>query len=272
MLWQILAGLLVGQSLVLSLLTQSVDDVMFLILVWAGAFIVLQTPFPWCPPRPTLLGLATGFALVIWVLWRSHLIFSLEAGSSVLPLIAAFGLALMALPLKAFKPVLPSLTVLGLFPLMRVLTVSLPAQNLTEVNAQLVKVILLLGALPVQQEANSVTIPGGGVKILAACTGLSTLLQMLLVAIIFAMAFPMRHRWQNILMAAVALALGLLVNSFRLVLLTLITASEVNNKKWWFELFHTGWPSLLFPGIAMLLFVQLYLMWMEHQVAQLEGS
>jgi exosortase/archaeosortase family protein len=86
------------------------------------------------------------------------------------------------------------------------------------------------------------------------------------------MAFPMRHRWQNILMAAVALALGLLVNSFRLVLLTLITASEVSNKKWWFELFHTGWPSLLFPGIAMLLFVQLYLMWMEHQVAQLEGS
>ena len=73
-------------------------------------------------------------------------------------------------------------------------------------------------------------------------------------------------------MGASYLALGLLVNSFRLVLLTLITASEVNNKKWWFELFHTGWPSLLFPGIAMLLFVQLYLMWMEHQVAQLEGS
>ena len=271
-LWQTLACLVMTQTLVLNVLTQSTDDWMFLILAWSGAFLVLEHPYPWQAPHPTLFGLWTGFALVVVVLWRSHLIFSLEAIASFLPPIAGLGLVLMAVPLRRIKPFLPSLAILALLPVMRVLMVRLPVQPLTVVNAQLVKAILLIGGLPVQQETNLVTLPGGGVRILEACTGLPTLLQMLLVAIIFAMAFPMLHRWQNGVMVVVSQLFGLLVNSFRLVLLTVITASDFPGKRWWFDQFHTGIPSLLFPGIAMLLFVQVYLIWMEIQVAQLENQ
>ncbi|MEB3335428.1 MAG: archaeosortase/exosortase family protein [Cyanobacteriota bacterium] len=243
---------------------------MFLVLVWAGAYLVLEEPFPWRPPHPSRFGAWLGFSLVLWVLWRSHLIFSLEAGASFLPFIVGVALTLMAVPLRGFKSFFPSLFVLALLPVTRGLLAILPMKNLIMVNAQLVKILLVIGGIPVRQSADTVTIPGGSIQILEACTGMSTLLQLLLVAIIFALAFPMRFRWQNVSMAFVALAFGLLVNGFRLVLLTLIVANGGPGKQWWFELFHTGWPSLLFPGIAMLLFLQVYILWMERQVAQLE--
>jgi exosortase/archaeosortase family protein len=270
MLWQVLAGLLVVQSLVLSGLTQTPEDVMFLVLVWAGAYLVFEEPFPWHSPHPSRFGVWLGFSLVLWVLWRSHLIFSLEAGASLLPLLVGIALTLLAVPPRGFQAFLPSLLILALLPVMRALLAVVPLQNLIKVNAQLVKFLLVIGGIPVRQTADTVTIPGGSIQILEACTGMSTLLQLLLVAIIFALAFPMRFRWQNLLMALVAMAFGLLVNGIRLVVLTLIVANGGPNKQWWFELFHTGWPSLLFPGIAMVLFLQVYIAWMERQVAQLE--
>lgn len=270
MLWQVLAGLLVTQSLVLSGFTQTPEDVLFLVLVWAGAYLVLQEPFPWIPPHPSRFGVWLGFALILWVLWRSYLIFSLEAGASFLPLVVGIGLTLMAAPPRGFHLFLPSLFILALLPVMRALLAVLPLQNLVKVNAQLVQILLIIGGIPVRQSADTVTIPGGSIQILEACTGMGTLLQLLLVVIIFAIAFPMRFRWQNLLMALVATAFGLLLNGIRLVLLILIVANGGANKQWWFELFHTGWPSLLFPAIAMILFLQVYIMWMERQVAQLE--
>jgi 4-hydroxybenzoate polyprenyltransferase len=42
------------------------------------------------------------------------------------------------------------------------------------------------------------------------------------VAVIFALAFPMRHRWHNSLMIVVAPLIGLVVNGMRITLLALL--------------------------------------------------
>jgi hypothetical protein len=73
-------------------------------------------------------------------------------------------------------------------------------------------------------------------------------------------------------MCGAAIWLALVINIVRIGMLLCIQASSLANRQFWFELFHTGWPSLLFPGFAAYLFVCLYVFWMEHQVAQLEES
>jgi exosortase/archaeosortase family protein len=114
-----------------------------------------------------------------------------------------------------------------------------------------------------------VKLQGGGVIVSGACAGLSILLQLLLVAVIFALAFPMRHRWQNGLMIVMAPLLGIVVNGMRITLLALFVTSSLPNKMWWFEFFHEQWGSLLFSGVGMQLFVWLYVYWMSRQVAAL---
>jgi exosortase/archaeosortase family protein len=274
MLWQILAALLALQSIALSFITQyqSLDDVLIVVLIWFGAFMVQAESLPWRPPRPSRFSLWLGFTLVLSVLWRSHLIVSMEAVASLLPLIAGLGLALMAAPVRRLKAFLPALTVLALLPLVRVLLALIPQRELSFLNAQIVHVILLLGALPVQIDGFRLILPGGGIEILEGCNGSTTLLQLFLVAVIFAMAFPMRFLWQNLVMVIVAPLFGLLVNACRIVILALINASDAANKSWWFEQVHSGWLSMVFPAIAMLLLVQVYLIWMEHQVSRLEGE
>ncbi len=54
--------------------------------------------------------------------------------------------------------------------------------------------------------------------------------------------------------------------------LAIINSSQYPSKEWWFELFHNGWPAWIFPGIAGFLFVNLYTLWLERQVALLEGE
>jgi exosortase/archaeosortase family protein len=102
-----------------------------------------------------------------------------------------------------------------------------------------------------------------------SCAGLNILLQLLLVAVIFAMAFPMRHRWQNSLMIVLAPLIGMVANGMRISLLALFTTSSLPNKQWWFDFFHDHWGALLFSGLGMQLFVWLYLYWMARQVAAL---
>jgi exosortase/archaeosortase family protein len=237
-----------------------------------GAVLVGERSFPGRQLRPNALGLILGSALLMWVLFRSHLISTWNAGASLLPLLSGISLALMAVPVQGLGPYIPSLFVLALSPLMRALMVLGSAPLFIYINAKITEFFLILAGLPVFQEGDQVLLPGGGVAIGGPCTGIDTILQLLIIAIVFAIAFPMRYRWQNIVMGFCAVAFGLMLNGARLALLALITASSIPSKTWWFDLFHTGFPSLLFPGIGALFFMQMYTQWIEHQVAQHERT
>jgi exosortase/archaeosortase family protein len=97
-------------------------------------------------------------------------------------------------------------------------------------------------------------------------------MQLIMVGVIFALAFPMRHRWQNGVMLLVAPLLAVIANGFRIALLAGITASAMPNKDWWFEFFHKSDGSLVFSGIGMLVFIWLYDLWMGWQITRLEQT
>jgi exosortase/archaeosortase family protein len=268
-LWGLLAAIFGLYFLLLSLLTQPPDEMLNLVLVLGGALLVLHHPPAGWQPRPGRIGRWVGVALLVVVLLRGQRMISFDFISSLLPLLAGMGLALLAAPLSQLGSFLPSLAVLALLPMFRAVGWLTPVGPLSVVTAWITQQILTIGGTTAEQVGTLVKLQGGGVIVSGACAGLSILLQLLLVAVIFAMAFPMRHRWQNVLMLLGAALIGMGSNGMRITVLALLSTSNLANKQWWFDFFHDHWGSLLFSGLGMQLFVWLYVYWMARQVAAL---
>ena len=265
----VLAGVLASHLSLLSLLTQPPDEAINTVLVLGGAVLVHpDLPQGW-QPRPGRGGRWLGLALLVAVLWRSQRMVGFDFVSSLLPLLAGLGLALLALPWREVWRVRRPLAVLAFLPLMRALGWLIPLGPLSLATAWISQQLLTISGLESLRFGSTLRLPGGGVTVAGPCAGLNMLLQLAVVAVIFAIAFPMRHRWQNALMILVAPLLAMLINAIRIVLLALINVSDLPHKLWWFDFFHWHWGSLLFAGIAMQLFVWLYVYWLARQVAAL---
>jgi exosortase/archaeosortase family protein len=274
-LWLLLACLLVAQSLLLSLLAEDPNQFVSLALAWYGAFLVCKEPLPMASRdmRPTRFGASLGCLLLLLVQWRVHLIAGDDLSIYLLPLISLLGLLFVACPCRALRPFLPSILILALLPVLQVLNFSSAFVNLLiQISAGILRVALLLLGLPVRGDGPVLTLYRGGVEIWHGCSGVESLKQLLLISIVFAIAFPMLRSWHSMVMCGTAISLAVIVNVVRIALLLFIDGSAIEGRKYWFELFHTGWPSLLFPGLATYLFVCIYVLWMERQVAQFEDS
>ena len=268
-LWGLLAAIFALFLLQLSLLTKWPDVALNMVLVMGGAVLVLNSPPAGWQPRPGRIGRWVGVALLVVMLWFGQRLMSSDFISSLLPLLAGIALALLAAPASKLRPFLKSFCVLALLPVVSAVSTLTPLGPLSVATAWLAKQMLSICGYTAVQLGTLVKLQGGGVNVGGACAGLGMLLQLLLVAVIFAMAFPMRHRWQNGLLIVVAPLLGMVVNGMRITLLALFVTSSVPNRMWWFEFFHEHWGSLLFSGVGMQLFVWLYVYWMARQVAAL---
>ena len=268
-LWIGLARLLALHHLVFSFLTQGTGEAVNALLVWGGVLVIVADQAPGWRPRPGPIGLAAGAALVLAVLWRSQQITNHDVAATLLPLLAGLALALLAAPLRRLASFGPVLLILALPALMRVLEELTPIEKLSLLTARITQLLLLLCNQPAVVSGNVVRLPQGAVQIGGPCSGIGMVTQLIMVAVIFALAFPMRHRWQNAVMLLVAPLLAVIANAFRIAVLAAITASRFAGKDWWFEFFHQYEGSLLFSGIGVLLFIWLYDLWMEWQLNRL---
>ena len=268
-LWVLLAAIFALYLLQLSLLTQLPDVALNLLLVMGGAVLVFNEPPAGWQPRPGRIGRWVGLALLVTMLWFGQRLMRSDVISSLLPLLAGMAIALLAAPASKLRPFLKSFSVLALLPVVRAVESLTPLGHLSVVTAWSTKQMLSLCGYSAMQFGTLVKLKGGGVIVGGPCAGLGILLQLLLVAVIFSMAFPMRHRWQNGLMIVVAPLLGIVVNGMRITLLALFITSSLPNRQWWFDFFHDHWGSLVFSGLGMQLFVWLYVYWMARQVAAL---
>ena len=268
-LWGLLAALFALYLLLLSLLNQPPDEMLNLVLVMGGALLVLHAPPAGWQPRPGRIGRSVGVTLLVAMLWLGQRLMNSDFISSLLPLLAGIALALLAAPGSKLRLFLPSFSVLALLPVVRAVGSLTPLGPLSVATAWLTQQILTLSGYAAEHYGNSVGLKSGGVTVNGACAGLDILLQLLLVAMIFALAFPMRHRWQNGLMIVVAPLIGMAANGMRITLLALLITSSLPNRQWWFVFFHDHWGALIFSGLGMQLFVWLYVYWMARQVAAL---
>ena len=270
--WILLACLLALHHLILSFLTLDVGEALNALLIWGGALVILANQPPGWRPRPAPIGLVAGASLVVAVLWRSQQITNIDGASRLLPLLAGLALALLAAPLRRIASYGPFLLILALPLLMRGLSPLISTEKLSLLTARITQALLLFCDLPAEVQGNVVRLPEGAVQIAGPCSGSDMVMQLIMVAVIFALAFPMRHRWQNGVMFLVAPWLAVIANGFRIALLAAITASAMPSKDWWFEFFHESEGAQVFSGIAMLVFIWLYDLWMGWQISRLEQT
>lgn len=158
-LWLTLAALTAVGHIAMVSVTQEKTLALMTLLIWGGALLCLEDQFPALVPAPSAFGL--GALVLAFGLQRTSAVLHLDFAASVLPLWLGLGLALLCLPLRQLRRWGPSLLVLALLPL-------------------------------------SLLLNGGGVSVAGPCSGIELIAQLLVIAVVFVLAFPLpvrRSRW-----------------------------------------------------------------------------
>lgn len=268
-LWLTLAGAVAIQNCAVFQSSQSEHTTVFAVLVWGGALICMEDQLEELEPRPLLWGLILGTFLLLWSLARSAVVLHWDGILFALAPIGGFSLALMAekpSQLGRFRdPLLCLLLLPGFALLMRVL----PEAPISLLTARLSGLWLNILGLEVVVNERSVLLPGGGVKVLGPCNGVDLMAQILCVGVIFLLAFPIRSWASRFQLMLLAPAIGLICNTFRIALLASFAGNGQGKGSWWFDFFHDSTGSLVFSGVAVLVFGMVYMHLLERELPPL---
>jgi len=115
----------------------------------------------------------------------------------------------------------------------------------------------------------SVLMPNGGVEVLPACNGVDMIAQVICIAVIFQLAFPLRSVLSRILVFSLAPLIGFASNTIRIAILALCVANGNGKGSRIFSFFHDDIGSLIFSGIAVFVFGILYMRLLERELPPL---
>lgn len=270
-LWLGLATAVVSAHIAMVSLTQNSPSLTLMaVLIWGGALICIEDQIPGMTLHPSRLGLILGSGLILASLSRTASILHLDSAALVLPVVMAIGLALLWKPLRQLWQIRDALIVLLLLPASYVLCYLLPELKLSLLTARITQVMLLLTGFDVQVDGRQVLLPGGGVSVGSACAGMEMIAQLIAIAVVFVLAFPMPKRRDRILMLLIAPIIAIAGNACRIALLALINSSSLANKLWWFNFFHEQDGSFVFAAITVSVFGWIYIAVLNHQLNLLE--
>lgn len=275
-LWLAIAAVVAWQNLWMIHTTQTQPSlVLYVLLLWFGALICLEDRLDHLRPRPSGLSLISGTLLLLACLWRSSQIASPQAVVAFLTPMEGLALVLLCVSFVRIGTFWQPLLILFSLPFYRLLTQANPLNLRLEgwispfTAATATNLLNILG-LEAVHSGRLVQTPTGGVQVLNACSGLDQLAQVLGVALIFCLAFPLRRAWHLAAVWVAALSLPILINAVRIAILAQIVSiegSSANSNRFWFNFFHDSYGSLLFSGISMALFGAVYLWVIERELA-----
>lgn len=198
-------------------------------------------------PLPTVLGVL----LLAFILLRTA--FSGDSTSSawVIPLIATLGIGLMASGFKGLKQYWKELLIFGLLAIYPFLKLLLEIVDLSEITAKTANAMLWYLGFNVQRQGVFLILPTSRVEVYGACSGLQSILQMLAIAVLFLLMFPIRSHVKKALCVVVAVLIGFLVNAMRVALMVIL--NNAGNKSA-FGYWHEGNGSLIFSAISVVIF------------------
>lgn len=194
---------------------------------------------------------AIGGGLLLGLLFVSS---SLPMSGSFLrgfPFVVVLGLGLLASGSRRLHQYWRELLVFGLLTLNPLLKFLLELINLPKLTAQAATFMLWYSGFDVHREALSLLLPTGRVDVYGPCSGIHNMLQMLSIAVLFVMMFPLRSLMQRLLCVAIAVFIGFIVNAARVALMAVLVAYSQKSA---FEYWHVGNGSLVFSAIAVGLF------------------
>ena len=174
--------------------------------------------------------------------------FPLNKFPYISPFISGVGLSLIASGVKGLKQYWQELLLL-FFPGAAYVTL-LFLIDLPAITAKFAAFVLWYLGFKVYRQGVNITLPTGWVEVNQGCSGLETILQLWVLAVLFLVMFPITGP-KKFLVPIVATLLGFVINAARVALMAILVASS-NLKT--FEYWHTGNGSLVFSMISVLIF------------------
>jgi len=275
-LWLSLCSLVAIQNLIVFTNTQITGNAITALLVWGGALICMEDQIEELRPRPSLTSLSVGVIIILYSLYRTATIFNSDSFLYFLVPVVGFGLTIMVYPFKEVMKLRDSLFILCLLPLfvvIQILVATYVTDDLSQLTAKFVVFWLaVLGISPIQLLGDTVLTSGGAVQVMHECNGFEMIMQMVITATIFLVAFPLRSRLGKALIISVSPLIGFTVNSVRISLLAVFTSLNSQTGRTLFDFFHEQAGSLIFSGIAVFFLGYIYLAVLERELPPLVDS
>lgn len=270
-LWLLTAALVACHNLWVIHVTQDVPRILVVsLLCWWGALTCMEDRLETLVPRPTRPGMALGLLLLLACLVGSAMVVGRHGLIYVLGPLEVVALALLCVPMRRLGQFWQQILVLTLAPMAILLEKLLPYGPISVITARLAAVVVGILGYPAEVRGNLITVGPARVQVIGLCSGLDQIAMLIIVTVIFLLAFPLRrplHIWSVLLLAPVIAVIG---NTLRISLLVTIVYLERNagitTSGWWFHFFHDAEGSLLFAMASVSVLGYLYLKIIDREL------
>lgn len=252
--------------------TRNADLVAIMALCWGITAYVVWTRRNSLSFRSTPYSTAAGCLLIAWALYKSWVMSDYDPFIRIQPFIFSLGLGLLASSAKYLSTYWQAFGILLVLALPEGLLAQGTDQliNISNVAAQSTTAMLWYLGFEVKRQGVFVLLPTGGIEVYRGCSGLKAMLELLRLALIFLVMVP-TNLFEKLLVPLVAVSLAYGINVMRLVLMTLLAASDHQDA---FHYWHEGEGSNIFPVLAMLLFAGfcIFLLNQRHATRRITAS
>lgn len=238
----------------LSLLGHTNDSELFAtcLLFWFAAGSLLWDERQSLKLESSWPSTLVGFLLLTFILIRSTFLPNSFSTACVFPFVAVLGVSLMAAGAKSLGIFWKQLVIFGVLASYPLLKILLRVINLSKLTAMAAHFNLLYLGFPVQRDGVFLIMPPtSSVQVYEGCSGTQSILQLLSLAILFLLMFPLRSQLQKVFCVISAIAIAFIVNAIRVSLMAIL--NNAGNKSA-FDYWHDGNGSLIFSAIAVLIF------------------
>jgi cyanoexosortase A len=224
---------------------------MMSLLLWASISILLWDRRQQFKINQDKVSSFLGYVLVAAVL----VISIIRPGEKVLgffPLAAYLGWFLIFIGAAQTKLYLKEFCILAIFGIPKLVPDT--AFGLAPITAKFAAYILWYLGYPVSLNGFYIQLPNGGVEVVPACSGISLMLHMLSISVIFLCVFPTR-RSHCIPFALLAILLGFVMNGVRVAMLAALSAPQFSAQ---FHYWHSASGASLFVLLTLVIYGVLY--------------
>ncbi len=265
--WLLIAATVAIQNIVVFHTSQNESMTVFALLIWGGALICMEDLIEKLHPSPNYVAALFAAFMLLFVLIRTSLILHSDGVIFLLPPIAALALVLLVKEPRSISKFRDSLLCVLLFPANALLNRVIPEVPMSLLTAKVAAFWLSILGLDPIVNGRDIFLKGGGVTVLGSCNGLDMISQVVCISIIFLLAFRLRSAISRTLILSLAPVIGLLSNTIRIALLTILSANgSGHGYGFWFDFFHKDTGSLIFSGLAVFVFGSIYMRFLEHEL------
>jgi len=219
--------------------------------------------------KSDVLSRVAGIILIAFILFKSAMVSSkFDPFLRIVPFLSGLGLSLIVVGFHNLKQFWRELVILFFHGTPSVITLPL-VDIITSITAKSAYYSLWYVGFNVTSEGNYVSLPTGRVFVYGGCSGMEAMNYLLGLSVVCLLMFPTKQN--KGLVIAVAVALGFIVNVFRVAGMALLVAS---NRLDLFKYWHEGEGSLVVGMVAVILFgiFYQYMLKRDSKISQTSGN